>query len=151
MQDTKIRKEKRMKQFEYKHGIIDKDLDLDWELSKLGDKGWELFSIREMEDKSFYYFAKREKAKEVESERYHIVNGFGEETYLSSNEIYVNIGNCAGDIWEKSLWKQALIDHVDKDGIHTMYGVFKEFIPYGMFKPNNLEYSLEHIHQHKVF
>lgn len=149
-----------MKKFEYKHEKIYGDLD--WELSKLGDEGWELFSINIISDdefdstvsntyKGFEYFAKREKREEINHDRYAIINEFGEETFLHTNEIYVNIGNCAGDIWEKSLWKKTFIDYVDKEGLHTMYGVYKEFIPSGLFKTNNLEYSLEHLYHLKNF
>ena len=138
-----------MKRFEYKHDRINGDLD--WELSKLGDEGWELFSINVISDDEFEYFAKREKYEEINHDRYAIVNEFGEETFLHTNEIYVNIGNCAGDIWERSLWKKTFVDYIDKEGLHTMYGVYKEFIPSGLFKPNNLEYSLEHLYHLRNF
>ncbi|MCH5167832.1 MAG: hypothetical protein J1F35_08135 [Erysipelotrichales bacterium] len=138
------------KMFEYTYGVIYSDFDN--ELANIGENGWEIFSIEERSDGTYKYYAKREKIEEIDHNRYHIVNEFSEDTYFDSNEIYVNIGNCSGDIWEKNLWKKTYIDYIDKEGIHTKdYGIFRDFIPVGLFKPNNLDFSLERMYHFRNF
>lgn len=147
-----------MKKFEYKYNTIYSDLDN--ELSKLGEEGWEIFSIEERDDNSYKYFAKREKIKENEldnhfediEEPWMILDSFGQESWMDSNEVYVNIGTCVGDEWINSLWKRVLVKNINSEGILVdsyPNRRFKEYIPKKSFRPNDLIFSLEHLHRIK--
>ena len=154
-----------MKKFEYNTGtLIYKNLkDLQNQLNNLGEDGWEIIELNKTKELIWdgnketeaEYIAKRQK---IESKNdnvvknckdfWMIVDSYGSETWLDTNEIYVNIGTCAGDEWIESLWKKVLVEHIDADGILAKdypNRKFKSYIPLNVFKPNNLVYSLDNI------